>query len=82
MKKVRIIITLKDSVLDTQGKAIEDSLNNNLGYNQIKDVRQGKVIEMKISDDQESRIVETIDQICDKILVNSVIEKYSYQIID
>lgn len=79
--KVRILVTLKKGVLDTQGKAIEASLNKDLGFNQISQVRQGKVIELEIDESDKNKIDEIIDQICDKVLVNQVIENYSYEVI-
>jgi phosphoribosylformylglycinamidine synthase len=78
--KVKIDISLKKGVLDTQGKAIESSLNKNLGYEQISSVRQGKFIELEINETEEN-IKKIIDDICDKLLVNKIIENYSYEII-
>ena len=79
--KVRIIITLKKGVLDTQGKAIENSLVKNLGFPQVSQVRQGKVIEVEIAETNPDNVKITIDEICDKLLVNKVIEDYSYEVI-
>lgn len=80
--KIRIIVTLKNGVLDTQGKAIEGALNKNLGFAQISQVRQGKVIEMEIAETNNAKIQEIVDQICDKLLVNKVIEDYKFEIIN
>ena len=77
--KIRIIITLKKGVLDTQGKAIEGSLIKNLGFSQISQVRQGKVVELEIAETSQDKIKEVVDQICDKLLVNKVIEDYSFE---
>lgn len=79
--KVRILVTLKKGVLDTQGKAIENSLVKNLGFSQISNVRQGKVIEVEIAETDAQKIKITVDDICDKLLVNKVIEDYSYEVI-
>ena len=79
--KVRIIITLKKGVLDTQGKAIEGSINKNLGFAQISQVRQGKVVELEIAENSQEKIAEIVDQICDKLLVNKVIEDYKFEIL-
>ena len=54
--KIRILISLKKGVLDTQGKAIESSLNKNLGFNQISQVRQGKVVELEIAENDPAKI--------------------------
>jgi phosphoribosylformylglycinamidine synthase PurS subunit len=79
--KVRIYITLKKAVLDTQGKAIENSLVKNLGFSQISAVRQGKLVEMEIHETDIQKITEIIDQLCDKVLVNKVIESYTFEVI-
>lgn len=79
--KVRIIITLKKSVLDTQGKAIESSLQKNLGFSQISQVRQGKVVELEIAETDSNKIKQIVDEICDKLLVNKIIENYSYEVL-
>jgi len=79
--KIRIIITLKKGVLDTQGKAIEGSLNKNLGFTQISQVRQGKVVELEIAETSQDKLKEVVDQICDKLLVNKVIEDYSFEVL-
>lgn len=72
---------LKKSVLDTQGKAIENAVVKNLGFNEISNVRQGKIIELEIAETNESNIKKTIDEICDKLLVNKIIENYSFEVI-
>jgi phosphoribosylformylglycinamidine synthase PurS subunit len=79
--KIRIIIGLKKSVLDTQGKAIENSLTKNLGYQQISQVRQGKFVELEIDETDPKKVKEIVDQICDKLLVNKIIEDYSYEVL-
>ncbi len=79
--KVRILITLKKSVLDTQGKAIEASLQKNLGFSQISQVRQGKVVELEIAETDSAKIKQIVDEICDKLLVNKIIENYSYEVL-
>ena len=80
--KIRILISLKKGVLDTQGKAIENSLNKNLGFGQISQVRQGKFVELEISENDSTKINQIIDEICDKLLVNKIIENYTYEIIN
>jgi len=77
--RVKIFVSLKSGVLDPQGKAIEGSLHT-LGYNEVREVRAGKYIEIELdamtSDAAELRIRE----ICDKLLVNPVIEDYRFEI--
>jgi phosphoribosylformylglycinamidine synthase PurS subunit len=79
--KIRIYITLKKGVLDTQGKAIENALVKNLGFDQIGAVRQGKLIEMEIAENDQSKLAKIVDEICDKLLVNKVIENYTFEVI-
>ena len=79
--QIRINIALKKAVLDTQGKAIEASLNKNLGYSQITNVRQGKFVDIEINESDQEKIQNIVDDICDKLLVNKIIEDYSYQIL-
>ena len=79
--QIRINIALKKAVLDTQGKAIEASLNKNLGYSQITNVRQGKFVDIEISENDQEKIKDIVDDICDKLLVNKIIEDYSYHIL-
>ena len=59
--KIRINIALKKSVLDTQGKAIENSLVKNLGYSKISEVRQGKFIDLEIVENDHHQIKEIIE---------------------
>lgn len=77
--KIRILISLKKGVLDTQGKAIETSLQKNLGFPQISQVRQGKVVELDIAETDPAKIKQIVDEICDKLLVNKIIEDYSFE---
>lgn len=80
--KVRINITLKKGVLDTQGKAIENSLVKNLGFNQISAVRQGKLVELEINESDKNKVTQIVDDICNKLLVNKVIEDYSFELLN
>jgi phosphoribosylformylglycinamidine synthase PurS subunit len=79
--KVRINIALKKAVLDTQGKAIERVLVKNLGYSQISEVRQGKFVDVEIQETNNENVKKIVDDICDKLLVNKIIEDYSFEII-
>lgn len=78
--KVRILISLKKGVLDTQGKAIENSLTKNLGFSEISKVRQGKVIEFEAGNQSAAQIKKLVDEICEKLLVNKVMEEYSFEV--
>ncbi|MFC4618988.1 phosphoribosylformylglycinamidine synthase subunit PurS [Camelliibacillus cellulosilyticus] len=77
MKKVTVTVTLKESVLDPQGKAVQGALHN-LGYKGVGAVRVGKLIEFDIAD--EDHVEAAIDDMCKKLLANTVIEDYHYQI--
>ena len=73
--KIRVHITLKNGVLDPQGKAISNALGS-LGFDGINDVRQGKFIELDIAETDEARARESVDSMCKKLLANTVIEDY------
>ncbi len=77
--KARVYISLKNGVLDPQGKAIGHALEN-LGFTGIGNVRQGKLIELDIdcADAQEAR--RQVGEMCEKLLANTVIEKYTIEI--
>jgi phosphoribosylformylglycinamidine synthase PurS subunit len=79
--KVRILVSLKDSVLDPQGQAVKNTLHT-LGYSSIKDVRQGKVFELELEGISKKEAEKIIPEISDKVLANPVIEKFSWQIIE
>ncbi len=79
--RIRINISLKKGVLDTQGKAIENALNKNLGFHQISGVRQGKQLEMEVAEADMNKVGQIVDEICDKLLVNKIIENYSFEVI-
>lgn len=73
--KVRIFVTLKDGVLDPQGKAIHHALES-LDFSGVNDVRAGKLIELDV-DPSVSR--KEIEKMCDKLLANIVIENYDIE---
>ena len=73
--KSLVKIMPKKGVLDPQGKAIENSLNQ-LGFSQIKEVTQGKIIEIEIDSDNEKDAREILEKVSNKLLANLVIEDY------
>ena len=75
----KIYITLKKDVLDPQGSVIANSLKS-LGFNNIEDVRQGKYIEIKLDSENEESANKQINEICEKLLANLVIEDYKVEI--
>ena len=74
--KARIHVTLKNGVLDPQGKAIEHTLGS-LGFEGVNKARQGKFIELDIEETDETKALETVTAMCEKLLANTVIENYS-----
>jgi phosphoribosylformylglycinamidine synthase len=77
--KVKIIVTLKDGVLDPQGKTVKFALDK-MGYKNIGDVRIGKYIEIEANNGNKEKLKKEIDEICDKLLANPNIEKYTFSI--
>ena len=75
----KIYITLKKDVLDPQGSVIANSLKS-LGFNNIEDVRQGKYIEIKLDSENEESANRQINEMCEKLLANLVIEDYKVEI--
>ena len=73
--KIKIIVTLKNGVLDPQGKAIQQTLNG-MGFNDVKDVRQGKYFNIDINETDEVKAKNKVDEMCKKLLANLVIEDY------
>ncbi|HEX5599408.1 MAG TPA: phosphoribosylformylglycinamidine synthase subunit PurS [Hyphomicrobiaceae bacterium] len=77
--KARIIITLKNGVLDPQGKAIENAVAA-LGIGGVQSVRQGKFIEVELAASSQAEARETVERMCRELLANTVIENYRYEI--
>ena len=77
--KVRVYITVKQGVLDPQGKAVESGLKS-LSFGEVKGVRVGKFIELDLNGVAPSKIEERVKQMCEKLLANPVIESYRVEI--
>ena len=77
--KARIFVTLKNGVLDPQGKAIGHALNN-LGFEAVGDVRQGKLIDIELAETDAARAKSQLKDMCEKLLANTVIEKYEIEL--
>jgi phosphoribosylformylglycinamidine synthase len=75
----KIHITLKQDVLDPQGKVIANSLSN-LGFEGIQSVRQGKYVEIVLDGDDKSSAANKLNEMCEKLLANLVIEDYTVEI--
>ena len=77
--RVKIFVRLKEGVLDPQGKAVERSLHT-LGYEEVRDVRVGKYIEVEIAAASRQAAEKRAREMCDKLLANPVIEDYRFEI--
>ena len=67
---------MKKDVLDPQGKVVNQTLKN-MGHNNIKNVRQGKYFEIEIDENDKKNVEKIIEEICEKLLANTVIEEYT-----
>ena len=77
--KAKVYVTLKKSVLDTQGKTVRHALSS-LGFSEVKDVRMGKYIELELNGMEKSQAEAKVKNMCEKLLANTVIEEYRYEI--
>lgn len=77
--KARIYVTLRPSVLDPAGTAVESGLKQ-LGYNGVEQVRIGKYIELQLTTANEAEAKEQVNQMCDALLANPVIENYRFDL--
>ena len=73
--KIKIIVTLKKSVLDPQGTVVQQALNG-MGFKNVNDVRQGKFFEINIDEKDQKKAEEKANEMCKKLLANLVIEDY------
>jgi len=77
--KARVHITLKNGVLDPQGKAIQHALSA-LDFGGVEDVRQGKYIELDLTETDAQKARASVEEMCKKLLANTVIENYAIDI--
>ena len=73
--KVKVIVTLKNGVLDPQGKAIQQTLNG-MNFDNVTEVRQGKYFDIEINESDETKAKSQVEEMCKKLLANLVIEDY------
>ena len=73
--KIKVIVTLKNGVLDPQGKAIQQTLNG-MGYSDVKEIRQGKYFDIEINENNEVEAKSKVEDMCKKLLANLVIEDF------
>lgn len=77
--KAKVHVTLKTGVLDPQGKAVQHALAS-LGFEGVKEVRQGKYIELDLDETDEAKAREAVDRMCRELLANTVIENYMIEL--
>jgi phosphoribosylformylglycinamidine synthase PurS subunit len=80
VKKARVTVTLKNGVLDPQGKAIEGALKS-LGIEGVESVRQGKVFEIELADGDKTKAEAALKAAADKLLANTVVENYRVEVL-
>ena len=73
--KIKVTVTLKNGVLDPQGKAIQQTLNG-MGFSNVKEVRQGKYFEVEVNEKDEDKAKSKVEEMCKKLLANLVIEDF------
>ncbi|OEH93403.1 phosphoribosylformylglycinamidine synthase subunit PurS [Bacillus solimangrovi] len=78
MYKVKVYITLKEGVLDPQGNAVQGALHS-MEYHEVEGVRIGKYMELTLSD-TSGDINAKVEEMCDRLLANPVIENYRYEV--
>ncbi len=77
--QAKIYVTLRPSVLDPAGTAVETGLQH-LGHDGIEGVRIGKYVELKLAAENEDAAKQKLDQVCDQLLANPVIENYRFEL--
>jgi phosphoribosylformylglycinamidine synthase PurS subunit len=75
MAKARVVVTLKKTIMDAQGQTVEKALHN-LGYRGVSHLRMGKVIELEV----DAAAAAQLDEMCQKLLANPIIEDYRIEI--
>jgi phosphoribosylformylglycinamidine synthase len=79
--KALVHITLKPGVLDPQGKAVKQALGS-LDFSGVEEVRQGKFIEIDLTESDSAKAQANVEDMCKQLLANTVIEDYSIEIVD
>lgn len=77
MPHVKVYVTLKPTLLDAQGRVVQNALQS-LGYDRVEQVRIGKFIEMEMANSPQ--VEREVKEMCDRLLANPVIENYRYEI--
>ncbi|AZB41463.1 phosphoribosylformylglycinamidine synthase subunit PurS [Bacillus sp. FJAT-42376] len=77
MYKVKVYVSLRESILDPQGNAVKNALHS-MSYSEVQDVRIGKYMELMI-EKTDRPLEETVKEMCEKLLANTVIEDYRFE---
>ena len=77
--KAKVYVTLRKSVFDPQGKAVQEALNT-MGFGEVQNVRMGKYIELDLGATEKTKAEEKVKSMCEKLLANTVIEDYRYEL--
>ena len=80
MSQVKVFVTLKPTLLDAQGRVVQNALES-LGYGEVSKVRIGKYIEMDV-EGEPSDLDSKVREMCDRLLANPVIENYRFEVVD
>jgi phosphoribosylformylglycinamidine synthase len=73
--KIKVIVTLKNGVLDPQGKAIQQTLSG-MNFSNVNEVRQGKYFDIEVDEKDEAKAKSQVEEMCKKLLTNLVIEDF------
>ncbi len=76
---IRLLVFLKEGVLDTQGKTVAASLKS-MGYDCLKDLRVGKYVHLDVDAANEAEAVSQVEKMCDDLLVNDIIEEFKIEL--
>lgn len=78
--KAKIHVTLKNGVLDPQGRAIAGALGN-MGFDGVEDVRQGKYIEVVVKETDRKKAEAMVQKMCEGLLANTVVENFTFELV-
>lgn len=79
MIKATVYVTIKESVLDPQGATVQGALHS-LGFNEVASVRIGKYMEIELDTDNRAEAEERLKVMCEKLLANTVVENYRFEL--
>ncbi|KUP09223.1 phosphoribosylformylglycinamidine synthase [Bacillus coahuilensis m2-6] len=79
MVKVKVFVTLRESVVDPQGTAVQKALHS-MGYKEVQETRIGKYMELTL--EETSNLDERVKEMCERILANPVIEDFHYEVLE